>query len=182
MIRIPVKNHLHKYLSAKVNAEKIEIKAPTQLEIFENPQLRLRKVIAHCITPMLRVDGGFKLTEIKYPSYKLVLFVPSDSMIARKRVFLPIQAVHRLNELLRLEFLSDVGMEVDKAISEGKRIDLTILDFMAKYDIDEEDIRFDSIKKSLYRDRLTFHRETQTDSNIGMLDLTYHKKMIAIHR
>lgn len=182
MIRIPVKTHLVKYLSAKVQADKIEIKTPTQLEIFENPELRLRKVIAHSINPMLRSDGGFKLADIKYPKYELVLFVPSDSMIARKRVFLPIQAVHRLNELLRLEFLTEVGMEVDKAISTGKRIDLTILDFMARYDIDEEDIRFDSIKKSLYRDRLTFHREVPQDANIGTLDLTYNKKMIAIHR
>lgn len=182
MIRIPVKKHLFKYLSAKVKADKIEIKAPTQLEIFENPELRLRKVIAHSINPMLRVDGGFKLTDFKYPKYELVLFVPSDAMIARKRVFLPKQAVYRLNEVLRLEFLTEVGMEVDRAISTGKRIDLTILDFMARYDIDEEDIRFDSIKKSLYRDRLTFYREAPMDSNIGTLDLTYHQKMISIHR
>lgn len=183
MIRIPVKTHLFKYLQGKIAADKVEIKVPSQLEIFENPDLRIRKLIAHSINPMLRTDAGFKIEAINYKSYQLVLFVPSDSMIKRGRVFLPEKAVHRLNELLRLEMLSEVGMLVDKAISEKKRIDLAILDFMAKYDIDEEDIRFDSIKKSLYRDRVTFTKDYRAqDENIGTLDLTYHKKMVAIHR
>lgn len=113
-----------------------------------------------------------------------MLFVPSDSMIKRGRMYLSIQAVHRLNDLLRTEMMSELGMMVDKAISEKRRIDLTILDFMNQYNIDEEDIRFDSLKKSLYRERLVFAPpiENNKDEHIGYVDLTYHSKMIATHR
>lgn len=176
MIRIPIKTHLFKFLVKKIPIEKIQITKP--ITSSDDPLEHYNRIAYKCLNPFLRADNGFNLADITFKHYELILFIPSDGMIQRGRVHLAERGVYMFNNVLRDEFINECRMFVDKAISNTGRHDIAILNFMDMYGIDEEDIRFDSIKKALYRDRLSFVKNNNNmEVNIGVIDFAFQKKL-----
>ncbi len=178
MIRIPIKTHLFKFLVKKLPIEKLQITKP--IITGDDPLEHYNRIAYKCLNPFLRCDNGFNLSNITFKHYELILFIPSDGMIQRGRVHLAEKGVYMLNDVLRNEFIAECRMWVDKAISDNSRHDLAILNFMDMYGIDDEEIRFDSLKKALYRDRLNFVKNNNNpEVNIGVIDLAFQKKLAA---
>jgi CRISPR/Cas system-associated endoribonuclease Cas2 len=78
--------------------------------------------------------------------------------------------------------MDELMSRVFEALDEEKRIDTIILGFMAECNIDEDDIRFDSLKKNCYRKRTEIAEKLFLNNNSAtahvVLNLSFDTKLI----
>jgi len=78
--------------------------------------------------------------------------------------------------------VEELAMKMDEAIANKKRHDKAILEFMNQYNFDEDDIRFDSLKKRMYRERVKIAEKIYLANNLkptsGVLNLSFGDRLI----
>lgn len=187
IIKIPVRVHLLKYLSGRVGGDKIEIQHISQQQMFasESHVIEIQQKLSQVIFPFLNTDhkNQWAMQQLNGKGkYSLIALAFKDYMMDRKRVFISLQGVNKLNDLIDGMMYAELMGIMDHTISEGGRHDKAILEFMNKYMIDEDDIRFDSIKKRLYRERLKIQDKIYLTKNLSgmpaMLDLSFANKLV----
>lgn len=187
IIKIPVRVHLLKYLSGKVGAEKIEIQHISQQQMFasESHVIDIQQKLSKTIFPFLNTDqrNQWQMHQLNGKGkYSLVALSFKDYLIDRKRVFISLQGVNKLNDLIDGMMYAELMGIMDYTISAKERHDKAILDFMNKYLIDEDDIKFDSIKKRCYRERLKIQDKIYLNKNLAgmpaILDLSFANKLV----
>jgi hypothetical protein len=187
IIKIPVRVHLLKYLSGKVGGDKIEIQHVSQQQMFINESrvIEIQMKLSRVIFPFLNTDhrNQWQMQQLNGKGkYSLVALAFRDYLVDRKRVFISLQGVNKLNDLLDAMMYEELMGIMDTTISNKERHDKAILDFMNKYLIDEDDIRFDSIKKRLYRERLKINDKIYLNKNLAgmpaILDLSFGNKLV----
>lgn len=179
MIRLPIKTYLHKYLCQEIGAEKIEIKKISAADIDSNIK-RWQYLLSKNLFPYLTHSTGFQgdPKRILNSPYTLIAVMPSDKMIRHKRLDITSQGITKVNECIQGEFYKDLFAELDLCLVEKKRIDHKIIDFMNKYDINEDDIRFDSLKKAHYRSRIKEGNNFEKVEPYCVVDLFFGNRLV----
>lgn len=179
-MRIPIKTYLFKYLKVQIGAEKFVLRRISVSEA-NTKELIWQQRLSKLIFPLITTGEGYKADDIKFKNYTLVGVFLSDTLINHKRAAISEKGVNLINAQLYQWFMDDMFDCLDESISNGKRMDLQILEFMNRYDLDDEDIRFDSLKKNFYRDRKTnsekVFKKPSTTAQI-VLDFGFSEKLI----
>jgi hypothetical protein len=185
LVRIPVRIHLLKYLKAKVGADKLEIRHFNQMEMFADQSdiIFLQRQLSKTLYPFLNTEVQWEQSQLgNQGKYGIIGLNLKDYLINSRRIYISIQGVIKFNDCIDQIMLKEMIANIDKAISEKQRQDHTILEFMAKYQIDEDDIRFDSLKKRAYRERKRLAEKIFLDKNLkgsgAVLDLSFAERFI----
>lgn len=185
IIKIPVRAHLLKYLKTKIGSERMDIKHYFQIEMFEDQSeiIFLQKKISRAIYPFLTTQHQWKPEQLgKSIKYNLIALNLKEYLTDSRRVYISFKGVLKLNEVIDELMLAELLNTIDVAIFTRKRQDLAILDFMNKYGFDEDDIRFDSLKKRCYRERERIQEKIFLEKNLkvsaGVLDLSFGELFI----
>jgi len=183
IIKIPIRVHLLKYLRGKIGSDKLEIKHFYQVEMFEDQSeiIFIQKQISRAIYPFLTTKHHWRQDQLgKTISYGMISLGLKEYLVSTKRIQLSYLGVLKLNSTIDEMMLAELIGNIDKAISEKRQHDKTILDFMMKYNFDEDDIRFDSLKKRIYRERARLAEKIFLDKNLkvseAILDLSFGDK------
>jgi hypothetical protein len=185
LVRIPVRIHLLKYLKAKVGADKLEIRHFNQLEMFADQSdiIYIQRQLSKTLYPFLNTEHQWSSDQLgNQGKYGIIGLNLKDYLIDSRRIYISILGVIKFNDSIDQIMLKEMITLLDKAISEKQRQDHTILEFMAKYQIDEDDIRFDSLKKRAYRERKRLAEKLFLERNLkgtgAVLDLSFSEKFI----
>jgi hypothetical protein len=185
LVRIPLRIHLLKYLKAKVGADKLEIRHFNQLEMFQDQSdiIYIQRQLSKTLYPFLNTEHQWEKSQLgNQGKYALIGLNLKDYLISTRRIYISIQGVIKFNDCVDNIMLKEMIALIDTAISKKERQDLCILDFMAKYQIDEDDIRFDSLKKRAYRERKRLAEKLFLDKNLkgtgAVLDLSFAEAFI----
>lgn len=185
VVRIPIKMHLLKYLRNKVGADKLEIKHYNQTEMFaeESDVIYIQRELSKTIYPFLNTKIHWHQKQLdKQGNFGVVALNLKDYLVNSKRLCISIEGVKKFNSCIDSIMLKELITITDKAIAENQRQDNAIIDFMTRYQIDEDDIRFDSLKKRCYRERVKFAEKIFLSKNVnnkvGVLDLSFSTKFI----
>jgi hypothetical protein len=185
-IRIPIKNYLLKYLLSELGMETLELRRISAFEAAlseNNKRAMIQKEMSECIFPLLQSRESFSLDEyINDNNYSIVGLKLSENMLAQKRVCLRKKSIVKINDRIYRIMMAELMDRVYQAIDDEARLDNIILGFMAQHSIDEDDIRFDSLKKNCYRERLRIAETLFNKNNIvtahAVLNLSFTKKII----
>lgn len=185
LVRIPVRIHLLKYLKAKVGADKLEIRHFHQMEMFADQSdiIYIQRQLSKTLYPFLNTEHQWAKEQLgSQGKFSLIGLNLKDYLMDSRRIYISLQGVVKFNDTIDQIMLTEMIGLLDKAISERKRQDHVILDFMSKYQIDEDDIRFDSLKKRAYRERKRLAEKIFLDKNLkgtgAVLDLSFSEKLI----
>ena len=186
IIRIPIRIHLLKYLRGKAKGEQIRIQHHSQLELFEedSPVIALQRDLARTIYPFLNTDNTWEKSQLltRREKYGLVSMQLKDYLVHSKKVFISYRGIMELNEFIDTMMVEELASRLDESIANRKRHDKTILDFMNEYGFDEDDIRFDSLKKRIYRERVRIAEKIYLSKNLkgteAILDLSFADRLI----
>jgi hypothetical protein len=185
-IRIPIKRYLVKYLIARLGKDSLELKRVTAFEVAlseNNIKATLQKQISDVIFPLLQSSENYRQEDyINNKAYTLVGLSISDNMMMQKKVCLRTKSITKINERIYGLMMDELMNRVFEALDEEKRIDTIILGFMAECNIDEDDIRFDSLKKNCYRKRTEIAEKLFLKNNSAtahaVLSLSFDTKLI----
>ena len=185
-IRIPIKTYLVKFLLCELGMDSLQLKRVNAFEAAlseNNKRAMIQKELSDCIFPLLQSREGFNLEEyLQNPSYTIVALNISDAMMAKKRVCLRKKSIIVINDRVYRIMMGELMERVYKGIDDEVRLDNIILGFMSEYGIDEDDIRFDSLKKNCYRERLRIAEKIYNKNNIitaqGVLNLSFANGLI----
>jgi hypothetical protein len=185
-IRIPIRIHLLKYLRGKANGEQIRIQHYSQLELFEQDSavIALQRDLARTIYPFLNTTYQWEQAQIrnKLVKYGLISFELKEYLVHSKKLFISFKGVMALNDFIDNLMVEELAMKMDEAIANKKRHDKAILEFMNQYNFDEDDIRFDSLKKRMYRERVKIAEKIYLSNNLkptsGVLNLSFGDRLI----
>lgn len=179
-MRIPIKTYLHKYLLKQIGSDKLVLqKITTHQSITQD--LLWQKRLSDLIFPLLTTGHGYKTDEIEFKNYVFMAIHPNTTALRDKKISISAKGVKCLNNAVYGWFMEDLQEYCDEALSKSQRIDLRILQFMADHNIDEEDIRFDSLKKNYYRERVKTSQKIFTKNSSTaqlVLDLSFSNKLI----
>lgn len=186
IIRIPIRIHLLKYLRGKVGAEQVKIQHYSQLSLFEadSPVAQLQADLSKTIYPFLNTNYAWEDIQVKNKlnKYGLISLELKDYLVSTKKIFLSFKGVVALNDLIDAMMVEELSDLIDSTIANHKRQDIAILEFMNKYSIDEDDIRFDSLKKRIYRERLKQTAKIFISKNLaassGVLSLSFGERLV----
>jgi hypothetical protein len=179
-MRIPIKTYLFKYLSAQLGTDKFVLKQIPAAGANTN-ELLWQKRLSELIFPLVTTDHPYKPDELKLKNYTIISMHPTDWLVNNKRLFISERGVRIINSELYNWFMEDLCECLDEAISNRQRIDLRIIQFMDRFNINEDDIRLDSLKRNYHRER-TKTNEKISKNNLGVtqlvLDLSFSNKLI----
>lgn len=185
IIKIPIRTHLLKYLKTKIGSEKLKLKHYFQIELFEEQSeiIFLQKQISRALYPFLTTQHQWRPDQLgKTIKYSMIALSLNEYLTDSRRIYISYKGVLKLNEVIDELMLGELINSLDMAIYDRKRQDQVILDFMAKYTFDEDDIRFDSLKKRCYRERSRLKEKLFLDKNLkvstGVLDLSFGERYI----
>jgi hypothetical protein len=185
IIKIPIRVHLLKYLRGKIGSDRLEIKHYYQVEMFEDQSeiIHIQKEISRAIYPFLTTKHHWRQDQLgKTISYGMIALGLKDYLVTTKRIQLSYLGVLKLNSTIDEMMLQELIGKIDVAIAEKKPHDKTILEFMMKYNFDEDDIRYDSLKKRIYRERARLAEKLFLEKNLkvseGVLDLSFGDKYL----
>ncbi len=185
-IRIPIKRYLVKYLIARLGKDTLELKRVSAFEVAlseNNIKATLQKQMSDVIFPLLQSTENYNQQDyLDNKAYTLVGLSLSDNMLAQKKVCLRTKSITKINERIYSIMMDELMNRVFEALDEEKRIDTIILGFMAECNIDEDDIRFDSLKKNCYRKRTEIAEKLFLKNNSAtahaVLSLSFDNKLI----
>lgn len=185
-IRIPIKTFLLKYLLSELGKDTLELKRINAFEAAlseNNKKASIQKELSDCIFPMLQSREAFNLEEfLSNPKYTIVGLKLTNSMLSQKKVCLRKHAIIKINDKVYCMMMADLMERVYKAIDDEVRLDNIILGFMSEHGIDEDDIRFDSLKKNCYRERIRIAEKLFDKNNFttahAVLNLSFTDKLI----
>lgn len=184
-IRIPIKTYLVKYLIARLGKDSLELKRVSAFEVAlseDNIKANLQKQISDVIFPMLKSSGNYDLNQyVDNKTYTIVGLTLTDSLMKLKKVCLRPKAITIINDVIYNIMMGELMNRVFEAIDQEQRLDNIILGFMCECNIDEDDIKFDSLKKNCYRKRAElaekiFHKNSTTAH--AVLNLSFGNKLI----
>jgi hypothetical protein len=179
-MRIPIKTYLHKYLLNQLGTEKFILQKYSNCNTSTR-ELLWQKRLSDLIFPLLITGNGYKPEEIGFKNFVYMAVFPSNTAIREKRMSISSKGVQCINNALYTWFMEDLQEFCDEALSTNQRIDMRILKFMSDYNIDEDDIRFDSLKKNYYRERVKTSQKIFTKNYATaqlVLDLSFSNKLI----
>lgn len=155
------------------------------MELFEENGniIHIQREISKTLYPFLNTRDQWKTENLaKQYKYTLISLQLMDYLANHKRLFISTLGVIKFNERLDQLMVEDLMNRLDLSISNKKRHDETFLQFMAECSIDEDDIRFDSLKKRCYRERVKLKEKIFLGNNLsrtyGVLDLSFTEKLV----
>lgn len=185
IIKIPIRAHLLKYLKTKIGSEKLNLKHYFQVELFEDQSemIFIQKQISRALYPFLTTQHQWRPEQLgKNVKYNLIALNLKEYLTDSRRIYISYKGVLVLNEVIDELMVGELLNSLDMAIYDRKRQDQVILDFMAKHAFDEDDIRFDSLKKRCYRERTRLKEKLFLEKNLkvstGVLDLSFGERYI----
>lgn len=185
LVKIPVRTHLLKYLKYRIGSDRLEIKHYCQMELFEEKGniIHIQRELSKTLYPFLNTKSHWDSSELcSRNKYAIVGLELKNYLINSKRLNISTIGVTKFNEKLEELLFEDLLSRLDLSIFKNARHDKTILEFMAICQIDEDDIRFDSLKKRCYRMRLKFQEKKFLNNNLArteaVLDLSFGERYI----
>jgi hypothetical protein len=137
-ISFPVDPHVKKYLMRQYGTETIPFRRNDPIHSF-------------FLSLLERPSTVFKHSQYKKPSGNKVKFVISRSIKEKVGCVLPDENIIHLNFFIDHLIKSEFYSFVDSKIEEGMRTKNAIEAFCEKYEMGEEDIKFETLKKAYYR-------------------------------
>jgi hypothetical protein len=185
LVKIPVRSHLLKFLKYKIGSDRLEIKHYSQLELFEEKGniIYLQRELSKTLYPFINTKKHWEESELcsRY-KYSIIGLELKNYLINQKRLSISTVGVIKFNEKIEDMFYEELISRLDIAISNHKRHDEVIFEFMAACLIDEDDIRFDSLKKRCWRMRTKFKEQIFLHNNLArtgaVLDLSFTDKYV----
>ena len=185
VIKIPIRVHLLKYLRGKVGADKLDIKHINQMELFADQSdiIFIQRELSKNIYPFINTTHNWKPEHlgVKY-KFGMVALNLKDYLINSKKLFISYDGVKKLNESLYDLMMNELMGLLDESIVNKTRHDEAIINFMNKYEIDEDDIRFDSLKRKCYRERARLAEQIFLENNLkmtsGVIDLSFGNNLV----
>lgn len=155
-ILIPIKKYLAQYLRSAIGTEYLELKKVTAFDAFlnaDNIKVVIQKELSETIFPLLCSTKSNELEKyMDNERYTVLGLKLTDKMMNTKRVYLRDCSIGLINKKVNDIMKSELMPLVFEAKQDKARIDHVILNFMNKHEIDEDMIRYDSLKKMVYRD------------------------------
>ena len=145
---------------------------------MDDPGLEWPKRLSDLIFPFLNSESNYDLEKLRFQKYAYAGLSLSDKMYNTRRVCISTHGVLKINDSIYEQFMADLTSHVDtRRLQKVKSAD-AIIEFMNIYDIDEDDIRFDSLKKNEYRERVRIAKKifhTNLPSAGAVLDLSFNQ-------
>lgn len=184
-VLIPIKKYLAQYLRSAIGAEYLELKKVTAFDAFlnaDNIKVVIQKELSETIFPLLCSTKSNEVEKyMENERYTVLGLKLTDKMMNTKRVYLRDCSIGLINKVVNDIMKSELMPLVFEAKQDKVRIDHVILNFMNKHNIDEDMIRYDSLKKMVYRDcnimASTFFMKKLPNAKF-VLDLSFDNKIV----